>query len=540
MASLPEASLPESCATTQPQSLAEAFDKELTCAICLSRFESPKVLPCLHLYCEKCLEGMTKKSLDKDKGYVVCPQCQERHTIPKQGIDGFKTYFTINNLLELLHVHEANDDSPKAAAILCESLLDQNIAEARCLDCPCYLCKSCSEMHKKMLFTSSHTVVTLSDIKSSDKKEGVKNFQHAQYCDEHKEEKLKLFCKTCKQVICRDCTIVKCRGHDYVFIRDARPDTQKLLEKLVKDVQAKEIEFVSHLKYLQKVATSDSSSLKLCEKEVNTTFDGLKTAIENRRAVVIGQMHEIYDSKVKRSKIEAESLSLSLRRLQDSIQFTLQLLDNASDVEVMSLSIQATMTLENLKQLAWDEASIKPSLLCFKSDPKLTDSIKEFGAIANKLVPEDIILKDIPVAIDEDETLRFRVELAPEVSQTEYKSPITVKVTHKRLSSEVPCTIAEAGCNTWNVSCTPFQHGTHCIAVEVDGTAAVNEFEVQVVSTLIRLPIIYSRSSTVPIGQISKANTEPFTSEIAVAPRPTGRVRKFPRSLSYGPPDQQQ
>ena len=82
--------------------LAEDVDKELTCAICLSRYETPKVLPCLHTYCKGCLGDLLGKSREADR--VTCPQCKEEHQLPEDGVDGFRTYFTINNLLELLQV----------------------------------------------------------------------------------------------------------------------------------------------------------------------------------------------------------------------------------------------------------------------------------------------------------------------------------------------------------------------------------------------------------------------------------------------------
>lgn len=82
--------------------LAEDVDKELTCAICLSRYETPKVLPCLHTYCKSCLDDLLTKSREPDR--VICPQCKEEHQLPEDGVEGFRTYFTINNLLEVLQV----------------------------------------------------------------------------------------------------------------------------------------------------------------------------------------------------------------------------------------------------------------------------------------------------------------------------------------------------------------------------------------------------------------------------------------------------
>ena len=122
------------------QSLAEGVDKELTCAICLSRYNRPKLLPCLHSYCKGCLEDMLKKS--REKRNITCPQCKVEHVLPPQGIEGFTTFFTINNLLELLKIHKSSGEKPK-----CTSGLDENFAVARCLTCSDYLCEGCLKIH---------------------------------------------------------------------------------------------------------------------------------------------------------------------------------------------------------------------------------------------------------------------------------------------------------------------------------------------------------------------------------------------------------
>ena len=42
--------------------LAKGLNKELTCAICLELFKTPKMLPCLHTFCEKCLKQIATQS----------------------------------------------------------------------------------------------------------------------------------------------------------------------------------------------------------------------------------------------------------------------------------------------------------------------------------------------------------------------------------------------------------------------------------------------------------------------------------------------
>lgn len=51
----------------------------LSCAICLQPFDHPKALPCLHTFCEKCLEGYIRQHLQRFEGSkeFPCPVCRQ-------------------------------------------------------------------------------------------------------------------------------------------------------------------------------------------------------------------------------------------------------------------------------------------------------------------------------------------------------------------------------------------------------------------------------------------------------------------------------
>ena len=60
--------------------------QEITeCQICTEIYSEPKVLPCIHTFCLKCLEGWSK---DKKPGeQVSCPLCRKEFTVPDGGLD---------------------------------------------------------------------------------------------------------------------------------------------------------------------------------------------------------------------------------------------------------------------------------------------------------------------------------------------------------------------------------------------------------------------------------------------------------------------
>ena len=59
--------------------MAEKQEADLTCTVCLELFTEPKVLPCCHTFCKKCLEGILEKAEEKEK--LVCPQCRAEHEV---------------------------------------------------------------------------------------------------------------------------------------------------------------------------------------------------------------------------------------------------------------------------------------------------------------------------------------------------------------------------------------------------------------------------------------------------------------------------
>ena len=58
-------------------------------------------------------------------------------------------------------------------------------------------------------------------------------------CKEHEGELLKLFCETCDEAICRDCTIVKHREHKYTFVKDAFVEKKESVLKILLQTKGK-------------------------------------------------------------------------------------------------------------------------------------------------------------------------------------------------------------------------------------------------------------------------------------------------------------
>ena len=67
-----------------PSTALDKLHKQLTCPVCLSQFESPKTLPCLHSFCLKCIQQLPV-DLKKGKHVIRCPTCRKTAQVPNKG-----------------------------------------------------------------------------------------------------------------------------------------------------------------------------------------------------------------------------------------------------------------------------------------------------------------------------------------------------------------------------------------------------------------------------------------------------------------------
>ena len=158
----------EGLGVTPPKGL-EKFQDEITCPLCLGIYEEPKTLPCQHIYCKDCLEGLARQSRN---GTVVCPECRSVAQIPGNNASTFPTAFQINRLKEVYeamavpageHYH-CQEHQAQALDLYCETC--QKLV---CRDCIIANCQPSGHRHGYVSkVTPAHREAVLKNLETAE------------------------------------------------------------------------------------------------------------------------------------------------------------------------------------------------------------------------------------------------------------------------------------------------------------------------------------------------------------------------------------
>ena len=134
------------------------LEEQLTCPVCLDHYTNPKTLPCLHSFCQDCLEGLP---LDKknETYYLSCPTCRHCTELPEKGAGAFPVAFHVNNLKEMHSLMKKTADLSNPQEATCSD--HGKPLELFCKTCNTVICVTCHfrnhKRHKYDLITDCYT-----------------------------------------------------------------------------------------------------------------------------------------------------------------------------------------------------------------------------------------------------------------------------------------------------------------------------------------------------------------------------------------------
>ncbi|XP_031343553.1 tripartite motif-containing protein 45-like isoform X2 [Photinus pyralis] len=400
-------------------------DNKFRCPFCKHFFEEPRVLPCLHTFCTKCLETMekikggvevesettinvqteelnTRQDPDSEgSGYgsdkcevtrdnrtrLICRMCGIPSPLPPEGVRGLPLHYLIQHRMILATLNSSSTQ------LLCDFCLNDVLAIYRCTNCAYNLCDTCAEASARQK-CSKHEILHLDDAR----KRGISRVRRQIMCSEHPDRELEVFCSTCCQVICRDCTSASHKGHMCELAsRAAKSFTvtmRKALER-VRNIAKETIELSTRLQGDSKRIQSRCDRVK---QEVERYMDVYLSEIERHRQRLCDQIQDAQRENLDCIAVQQAEIQRRLRDAKEVVIFTDDLLTEGTDVELLSFVRTLLKRLERYSELELSHNWKVPDNLQFLPDEIAKDVSEDlcpiYGVITTQTVsPQNCVLQ---------------------------------------------------------------------------------------------------------------------------------------------------
>ena len=281
--------------------------EELTCAICQDLFKQPRILPCLHSFCEGCLKEWSGRLANSDppteKRHLECPLCRAKVLLSSsRAVEELPSHFSIIRLVETVLLQE--QASSKETTPICQNCDDEENAVSSCRVCAIFLCDFCEKAHKKTKSTKEHTIYSLDEMRRSNNDIASVLPEKVEMCPTHPTKPLELYCKSEEMLICQDCIIRKHKGHDYDVISDVAEGEKKILREALFSIQqlVDEVEYAVTRVQDRRKDVKNKEAENLCNLE--DAFNVLHAALDNRKQQLREKVTE--DSKEMDKGLEAQ------------------------------------------------------------------------------------------------------------------------------------------------------------------------------------------------------------------------------------------
>lgn len=355
-------------ATQSCKSLQDLIQEDfLTCKICYDLYTIPKILPCLHSYCQKCLELLFKN------GSLQCPECRLQTEVPG-GAAGLKTNFFINGLLEMFQMK----NNKNLECTICTNAQKTATATSHCLDCKDFLCHACTQGHCCSRLTLHHKVVNVEEFLAGHYDMEVRLLQEL-CCQDHPQEALRFFCDTCSMPICRDCRMLDHIQHNVISMANAAQRERPSVEWLIKNLEGTIVSISAHEKAVEEAKHKLQAEGEHMKEKICKYVEDITTYIFAQKETALVKLNTYVEEQLEVLCLTQKDLQSQKDKAVGTQEFSQRVLSVGKDYEILHLEGMIQNKVGELQaykppqfpsqtpelSIAWDEQCCEDSLFHF-------------------------------------------------------------------------------------------------------------------------------------------------------------------------------
>ena len=321
-AQLPPAAAPQ---LTAVEETLKKVQEQLTCAVCLDDYTDPKVLCCFHVFCTKCLEPLVRQGAQGQT--VQCPNCRQSTSLPQNGIPGLQGAFHIHHLFDI------RDTLRKVNRANCDKCKKQE-ATSYCRSCG-FVCDRCKESHQFFEELTSHEFVSLGKL-TGDLTSVVPPQKKVLFCSKHEGKQLELFCETCSELICHNCTTKIHKGHSCDVVSDTFETHKAEIVSSLKPVHQQLTTVKEALEQVNLTRRGITGQQAVLEVEISSFAQKLIAAVNAKKQALIDGLAETTHHKLKTLSSQEDEMQMVETRLSGCLEVVERSLQTGTQVEVLA------------------------------------------------------------------------------------------------------------------------------------------------------------------------------------------------------------
>ncbi|CAF0872985.1 unnamed protein product [Adineta steineri] len=190
-----------------------AVEELITCAICQEIFNDPRVLPCSHTYCHKCIEQIASANNDQ----FECP-LRDGFILSKNEIDTLPVNRIARDMIEIYGSIRKSTQCSNCHTVMGEYGCDKCENETFCSECY-------QTVHTPRVM-QKHQQIPINERQVE-----------IIFCSVHLDEKVKYWCTTCRTFVCTDCILLEHKDHQYNLINKIAKELEIKMTNNFNDIQ---------------------------------------------------------------------------------------------------------------------------------------------------------------------------------------------------------------------------------------------------------------------------------------------------------------
>ena len=322
-------------------------------------------------------------------------------------------------------------------------------------------------MHKEWDELKNHEIVTIQKVEG-DLIRLVSPKKTSPRCPKH-DEKMKLYCEPCGELICRDCIIHIHKDHKYCVIADTFESHKKeILDSLgpvEKQLEATDTALVNldgrHAEIVEhggKLATN-----------IHSKFNEIRRAVDAREGELMAELEGHTQQQLKSLSAQREEVEILQTQRSSCLHFVRESIRTGSPGDVLKMKQGVVKQVRELVD-TFDPNTLEPretTNTCFVPSAQLVKECKEFGTIG---IPSVTV-----TPTKRPDKTRVQVVASLQTSNINHQliqipsSTIKVELISKSTNQTTQCIVKERGKGEYDISYQPIVGGASELIVRVGG-----------------------------------------------------------------------